>query len=186
VVIPHLLQLYLSLNPGALFGFGAGMSPVFIAASVLALPFVVYIFAHSGPRHRLLHVALGLVLAGAMGNLYDRAFITADVVRAKGGAVLYVGSQVDSPQEMISIRPVAGDPTIYKFPGPPDCTVTRQGVVRDFIKIQTSVAGHDLWPWVFNLADSMLVTGVALLVLNSLNQWRAGRRSRSQPRQHAP
>ncbi len=175
VVIPGFLQLRLSLNPGALFGFGPSLGPVFIAASVLALPFVIYLFAHSGPKQRLLHAALGMILAGALGNLYDRVFIVADVVRAKDNTILFVGSLAPSPPGMIRIRPYANSDQTVRFPGPPDCSVRRQGVVRDFIKIETTIAGRELWRWVFNLADSLLVVGVALLLINSLSERRAKR-----------
>jgi len=178
VVIPGFLQLRLSLNPGALFGFGPSLGPVFIAASILALPFVIYIFAHSGPKQRLLHAALGMILAGALGNLYDRVFIVADVLRAKDNTILFVGSQEASPPGTIRIRPYANSDQSVRFPGPPDCNVRRQGVVRDFIKIETAIAGRELWRWVFNLADSLLVIGVALLLTNSLTERRTRRRSK--------
>jgi lipoprotein signal peptidase len=176
VLIPGFLQLRLSLNPGALFGFGPSLGPVFIAASVLALPFVIYIFAHSGPKQRLLHAALGMILAGALGNLYDRVFIVADVVRAKDNTILFVGSSAPSPPGMICLRPYANSQQTVRFPGPPDCNVRRQGVVRDFIKIETTIAGRELWRWVFNLADSLLVIGVALLLINSLIERRTRHR----------
>jgi len=178
VVIPGFLQLRLSLNPGALFGFGPSLGPVFIAASVLALPFVIYIFAHSSPKQRLLHAALGMILAGAMGNLYDRVFIVADVLRTKDNTILFVGSLAPSPPGTIRLRPYANSDQTVRFPGPPDCNVRRQGVVRDFIKIQTAIAGRELWRWVFNLADSLLVIGVALLLINSLSERRTRRRSK--------
>ena len=42
----------------------------------------------------------------------------------------------------------------------------RQGVVRDFIKVEPKFGRFELWPWVFNVADALLVAGVALLLLN--------------------
>src|SRR5262245_12801676 len=62
-VIKNLCSLQLSLNPGALFGIGAGMAPVFVGASVLALLFVLYLFANSGVSRWSMHIALGMVLA---------------------------------------------------------------------------------------------------------------------------
>jgi signal peptidase II len=39
------------------------------------------------------------------------------------------------------------------------------GFVRDFIYVRIHAAGHELWPWVFNIADMALVIGVAGLLL---------------------
>ena len=63
VLIPGILSLDRSLNIGALFGIGKGMSLLFILASVLAVAFVAYMFATSHRRQWVVHLALGLVLA---------------------------------------------------------------------------------------------------------------------------
>ena len=68
------MELRTTLNGGAVFGIGKGMSLLFILVSLLAMAFVVYVFMSSDRRHWLMHVALGLILAGAAGNLYDRVF----------------------------------------------------------------------------------------------------------------
>ena len=80
VIVDKALSFQLSLNSGALFGLGRGMAPLFVAASVLALLFVWYLFMQSGRDRLSLHVALGLILGGALGNLYDRSFHDADAV----------------------------------------------------------------------------------------------------------
>ena len=72
VIIPHVMSLRRSLNTGALFGLGKGLTPVFIAASLVALLFVLFLFIHSTRDRRSLHVALGLVLAGALGGATAR------------------------------------------------------------------------------------------------------------------
>lgn len=163
--IPYVCSLQLSLNPGALFGIGAGLAPVFVGASVLALLFVLYLFANSGTSRWSMHLALGCVLAGAVGNLYDRATQTAYVLRyANGGQV--VGKLIsESPRSVvIGDYPSGANPRPYERPeggrsGP-------QPVVRDFIKIEWKAAGYSLWPWIFNIADALLVVGVGVLLLN--------------------
>ncbi len=107
-IIPHVLWLKTTLNGGAVFGIGQGLSLMFVAISLIAIAFVVYVFFSSHRRHWVVHIALGLILAGAIGNMYDRIF--------------------------------------------------NHGMVRDFILL-----AH--WPWIFNIADSMLCVGVPLLVL---------------------
>ena len=73
VVIPDLLHFSLVLNPGAVFGIGAGKRWFFVAFTLGALLFALYMFAR-WTRHRdwASHIAIGLLIAGALGNLYDR------------------------------------------------------------------------------------------------------------------
>lgn len=72
VVVPRLLSLKLTTNTGAVFGIGKGGKWFFVAVSVVAVGALGWFFARSDPRGWGLHVALGLTLAGALGNLYDR------------------------------------------------------------------------------------------------------------------
>lgn len=62
-----------SCNPGALFGLGAGYSHLFALLSVAAaIGIVVWLSWGQAIRDRWLVLALGLVMAGIIGNLYDR------------------------------------------------------------------------------------------------------------------
>lgn len=73
VVIPNLLELTLVLNPGAVFGVGAGRRWFFVGFTVLALAFATLIFGlWTRARDQWAHVAIGLIAAGGLGNLYDR------------------------------------------------------------------------------------------------------------------
>ncbi len=73
VVVPHVLELKLVLNPGAVFGFGAGGRWFFAAFTLFAIAFAVWMFARwTRPRETLAHIAIGLIIAGGLGNLYDR------------------------------------------------------------------------------------------------------------------
>jgi signal peptidase II len=73
VVLPYVLELKLLLNPGAVFGFGPGQRWFFVVFTLFAIAAAIYMFAKwTTPRDRLTHVALGLVLSGGLGNLYDR------------------------------------------------------------------------------------------------------------------
>lgn len=119
-IIPGVLSFERTLNRGALWGMGKSLGSsarwVFVAASVFAVIFVLYVFGRSARTQRSFHVGLGLVLGGALGNLYDRLF--------------------------------------------------NNGLVRDFIKIDLQVSTLKLWPWIFNVADVLLVVGVGLLLMN--------------------
>ena len=114
-IIDKWLSLTLSYNTGALFGIGKGFKIVFVLASIAAFGFVLYLFSQYARSRRSLHCALGMIMAGALGNVYDRL---------------------------------------------------HYGKVRDFIKIDAAVGSFELWPWVFNVADVLLVVGVGLLLIN--------------------
>lgn len=168
------IELRRSLNAGAVFGSFSGQTWVFIAASVLALGFVVYLFAHSQRRQRSLHVALALILSGALGNLYDRAFVVADVVdhrTASGRVTTLIGRIVSDPgAAVVVVEDWPGGSGSRRFPRS-QITARRQGVVRDFIKLVPRFpswvprwAGRDVWPWIFNVADVALVLGVIVLL----------------------
>lgn len=105
------------LNQGALFGIGdnhgSTSNRLFAAVSGVAVVFIIgWSMKSSTARDRLLCMALGLVLGGALGNLYDRVVF---------------------------------------------------GGVRDFIWVRY---GRFDWP-VFNVADSCLVCGAGLLLLQA-------------------
>jgi lipoprotein signal peptidase len=118
-VVPG-VRFTLSLNPGVVFGLPMPRWAVAIA-TVLTMGLVTVFFATAGARERLVHVAMAFVLAGAVGNLYDR-----------------LASVVALPDL---------EPIRYH--------------VRDFIDCSQL---H--YPWVFNVADVLLVVGVALLMLH--------------------
>lgn len=174
VIIPHVTTFRRSLNTGALFGLGKGLTPLFIAASVLALGFVLLLFIHSTRNRWSLHIALGLVLAGALGNLYDRSFAIADVVRYQVNGRTHTEAFKRLPDEDSELTIVVGTwpDGRYKRPILKQSVVSehQQGVVRDFIKMepQFTLWGRSIqiWPWVFNVADALLVVGVGLLMLN--------------------
>jgi signal peptidase II len=75
-VIPRILELHTSQNTGALWGFGAGIpysSQIFAALSVVAAIIICYwLFFLGAASSRVLTIALALIMAGAMGNCYDR------------------------------------------------------------------------------------------------------------------
>ncbi len=77
------LRFECSQNPGVVFGMnfvgmlglGADGARLVTAALTLAtVGLIFYVFASSRPAQRWLHIWCGLVMAGALGNLYDRLF----------------------------------------------------------------------------------------------------------------
>ncbi|MEM7755392.1 MAG: signal peptidase II [Planctomycetota bacterium] len=72
-VIPSVLNFTLVLNPGAVFGIGAGKRWIFVIFTLLAIGFAGWMFARwTAARDRWSHLALGLLVSGGLGNLYDR------------------------------------------------------------------------------------------------------------------
>jgi lipoprotein signal peptidase len=69
----------LHVNPGALFGLGqrgeGTANGIFAAISLIAACVILFwSFLPSTARDRRLCIALGLIFAGTLGNLYDRMF----------------------------------------------------------------------------------------------------------------
>ena len=69
-VIPGVLELRFTTNPGGAFSIGQSTPWVFVAASILVCVAIV----STAFRHTNLatSIALGLILGGALGNLTDR------------------------------------------------------------------------------------------------------------------
>ena len=72
-IVPGNFTLTTSLNEGALFGIGQGGSWLFAAMSCAAAVGILYwLFYLQAAHDWWLTVALGCVMAGIFGNLYDR------------------------------------------------------------------------------------------------------------------
>jgi signal peptidase II len=70
---PTHVGIQLSWNEGALFGLGQGNVWLFAALSVAAAVAIpAWLFGGGGARDLLLTIALGGIMAGILGNLYDR------------------------------------------------------------------------------------------------------------------
>jgi signal peptidase II len=115
-VIDGFFKITHARNPGAALGI-AQDAPiwVFIALTLLALGMIASFFRKIAPDDRLSAVALGLIVAGAIGNLIDRVW----------------------HQEVIDF--LQFDLQLFIFPD-------------------------------FNVADSAIVIGVGLLLLDALTQ----------------
>lgn len=160
VLIDHLLEFQTMLNAGALFGVGRGKTTLFLVASVLALVLVGWMFVQTSSRRWLLHIALGAILAGALGNMYDRMFVR---LVPDGRLGVYMVETGRTPRGVV-LQQYPPKPGGFKriVSDPPEPI----GYVRDFIKIPTRIFGKvDLWPWVFNVADMLLVGGVGVLAI---------------------
>lgn len=169
VLVPYVLSFHTMFNPGALFGIGAGQTEWFLVASVLALILVFWMFGQSSPRRFLLQIALGGILAGAMGNMYDRIFVKL-VEQRPGGYVRYYEREDQSDRILLHEYPRSPDVNPRTLPTEigPQLPPTL-GYVRDFIKINSTFFGKEIWPWVFNVADMLLVGGVGIL---AIHMWR--------------
>ena len=116
-------RLMTSFNHGALWGMGQGYSPVFALLSIVAaVAVVVWLFFARGAQSLWLTISLSFVMAGTLGNLYDRL-------------------------GMHGLRH--------------ELTGEIQYAVRDFLYFEIIN-----WP-IFNFADTFLVTGAIMLVIQS-------------------
>lgn len=121
------LQFEFILNPGAVFGIAPGKTALFLIVSVAAVIFLTYLFA-TGGRRPFYQIILGLLLAGVLGNMYDRVAI---------GKV----------RNMIHMLPG------WRWPASVHHVLT-------FLP-------DEVFPYIFNVADSLLCTGVALMLIYS-------------------
>ncbi|MBM4010585.1 MAG: signal peptidase II [Planctomycetes bacterium] len=129
-IVPPLLAVETNLNEGALFGMGQGMGAVFATVSVAAILGILALVARPSTRaDRWVLTALGLIVGGIIGNLFDRLGLA--------------GLRWHAPAERI------GKPVL---------------AVRDWIHFE--IPGVLDWP-IFNLADSWLVIGAAMLLYSS-------------------
>ena len=73
-IIDGFLRLVMILNDGAAFGLFSGHRYRLIAASIIALIFILVIFFCSRNQQKLFHISLGMFAGGICGVLYDRVF----------------------------------------------------------------------------------------------------------------
>lgn len=76
-VIPGFLNINLVRNTGAAFGIGAQWpeiwrNVVFLGLTGIAIIFIIYLLLRSIGESKLLVISLSLILAGALGNFYNR------------------------------------------------------------------------------------------------------------------
>jgi signal peptidase II len=72
-LVPQILSLETNLNEGALFGLGQGFNGGFAVVSLIAIAGIVALVARPATRQDpWLVLALGLIVGGIVGNLYDR------------------------------------------------------------------------------------------------------------------
>lgn len=122
-----LLDFDLVLNHGAVFGLGQRKRLVFVAFTLVAASVALFVFARwTSSRALLTHVAIGLILAGGVGNLYDRLVF---------GAV----------RDFLHMLPGWDLPFGWSWPN----------------------GSAGVFPWVFNIADTMLLAGMAILIIKS-------------------
>jgi len=129
-VIPHFFYLKFGFNTGSAFSFLRDESwarGFFITVTFLALGYMGWLATKMPTLKAYGFVAIGLISAGAAGNLHDRFFRTMEVFIEGEGRV------------------------------------ERHGVV-DFLQVFLNYDTGNYWP-IFNVADSSLVCGVALLLI---------------------
>jgi signal peptidase II len=125
--LPGWIHFHFTVNQGAVFGIGQGQRWLFIIVSLGAISFLTYLFAHSG-RQRAYQIILGMLLAGVLGNMYDRFFLG------------YVRDM------------------IYALPG----KLWPEGIHR-----LLPMLPPEIFPWIFNVADMLLCSGVFLILVYS-------------------
>lgn len=123
-----------NFNEGALFGIGQGQTWLFALLSFFAIGFVIYwLFVRAEAKSWYQTATLALIMAGTLGNLYDRLYLH--------HCVDGVGRAIYGVRDFI------------------DCTIP---IIRWNRWLDFELVAAYRWP-IFNLADSFLVTGAILL-----------------------
>ncbi len=79
-VVPEFAGFQLTFNEGAIWGIGQGKVWLFATLSVVfAVAIPVWLFCLGAAADRSLTVLLGCVMAGVLGNLYDRLGLHGDI-----------------------------------------------------------------------------------------------------------
>lgn len=73
-VIKGIFHLTLIKNQGAAFGLFPGSFPLFLFISLATIVLIFYLYSQKKIKGKLGEFSLGLILGGALGNLYDRIF----------------------------------------------------------------------------------------------------------------
>lgn len=129
-IIPRLFYFKFGFNTGSAFSFLRDESwarGFFITVTFLALGYMAWLAMKMPTKKAYGFVAVGLISAGAAGNLHDRFFRQMETYIQGEGRVM------------------------------------RHGVV-DFLQVFLNYDTGNYWP-IFNVADSSLVCGVALLLI---------------------
>ena len=74
-LIPHFLYLTHIKNSGAAFGIFQGKVNIFIVISMIAIVLIIFLKITLNLNSFTYNLALGFVLGGAAGNLFDRYFV---------------------------------------------------------------------------------------------------------------
>ncbi len=71
-IVPGIFHLTLVLNKGIAFGLFRGMRLLFIITSLAIIVLIFIYMQKSRSRDLLNRVSIGLIIGGALGNLFDR------------------------------------------------------------------------------------------------------------------
>lgn len=165
-IVPRFFCLETSLNEGALFGFGQGMGWLFISLSFVAAAGILYWLLWGGASRDLwLAVALGGIVGGIFGNLYDRLGLPA--WEREWVWPYHVVREVENENGQI-------EKVVIHEPGDPIYAV------RDWLHVQYE--GHWDYP-IFNIADMLLVGGVGMLFIHAW--WLEPRRAKRKQAEEA-
>jgi signal peptidase II len=142
-VVPRILELQTSQNTGALWGFGAGLpgsSLIFAGLSVVAALIICYwLFFLGAATSRVLTIALGLIMAGALGNCYDRLIFgyVRDFVHLHVDAINFDCAIFNFADNMLiagaltlvlyAMRTEDADPAVEVAPAKPDTVLEATG-----------------------------------------------------------
>ena len=67
-----IFRIVRGLNTGSAFGLFAGFTNLLVVASIIGIVFILFVFLKQNNNVIWLRLSLGLIVGGALGNLFDR------------------------------------------------------------------------------------------------------------------
>lgn len=88
VLVPRVLSIHRTENPGAVWGILPDRRYLLTLFSMAAVGFMLYLLYRDPSTPVLFQLTLGLIVAGALGNLWDRLVLH----RVRDFILVYIGS----------------------------------------------------------------------------------------------
>ena len=148
-------------NPGVIFGKFPGAKTLWMWISILAIPAILWIFFAAKKRRWILTITLGMIMAGTIGNMYDRVWTEKGEVRDFIKFYYVRGHGTDEEVALLKSQGLFGS-----------CQNCESSIgswrQREYPNaIYCSRCREAVWP-LFNLADSFICVGVFLLTIEML------------------
>ena len=123
-IIGDLVRIWYVQNTGAAFSLFPGAIWLFLPVTVLALVMIGYFFRSFRDRGPVIHIVLGTILAGTLGNLTDRLRLgyVVDFISVGIGDLRFPTFNVADSAVVLGIGALVAYLTFFDHPRPAEAT----------------------------------------------------------------